>query len=93
MTPNFGPGGCPGIQDALVLARCLTGGANVAAALRGSESERVARTKPISRRSGALAQIANPLACRHRNCLAAYVPRRIMLRELEAQVAYTGHLR
>lgn len=65
MTPNLGQGACQAIEDAWVLARCLTEGDDVAAALRVYESERQPRTRWFverSQRFGQLAQWSHPVA-------------------------------
>lgn len=50
-TPNLGQGGCIAIEDAIVLARCLTGIGDAEAALRCYERLRYARTSAVSRYS------------------------------------------
>jgi 2-polyprenyl-6-methoxyphenol hydroxylase-like FAD-dependent oxidoreductase len=37
MTPNLGQGACQALEDAVVLASCLDGATNLAAALRAYE--------------------------------------------------------
>jgi 2-polyprenyl-6-methoxyphenol hydroxylase-like FAD-dependent oxidoreductase len=46
-TPNLGQGGCMAIEDAVVLAHCLTGNARLSDALRKYERKRVAHTTKI----------------------------------------------
>jgi 2-polyprenyl-6-methoxyphenol hydroxylase-like FAD-dependent oxidoreductase len=65
-TPNFGQGACQAIEDAAVLADCLTGASDIPAALRSYEACRRDRTAFItkaSRRLGAVAQWENPFLC------------------------------
>lgn len=71
-TPNLGQGACQAIEDAAVLARCLAGGGEPDASLRGYEALRIPRTSAIVRRSrliGAVGQWSNPLAVASRNQL------------------------
>ena len=59
MTPNLGQGACQAIEDAVVLATLLGGGADVSAALREYEARRVARANGVvtqAHRFGALGQ-------------------------------------
>jgi 2-polyprenyl-6-methoxyphenol hydroxylase-like FAD-dependent oxidoreductase len=88
MTPDLGQGACQAIEDAVELARCLgyqeTG---VAAALGLYEARRIRRTAWIvrgSRRTGRIAQLQNPLACRLRNAALRALPLRLQMKQLEA---------
>ena len=72
MTPDMGQGACQAIEDAVVLADCLTRWSEVAEALRAYESLRIPRTRRVvreSRQAGTIAQWSNPLACRAREAL------------------------
>jgi 2-polyprenyl-6-methoxyphenol hydroxylase-like FAD-dependent oxidoreductase len=72
MTPDMGQGACQAIEDAVVLADCLSQGSEVAEALRAYESRRIPRTRRVvreSRQAGTIAQWSNPLACRLRKAL------------------------
>jgi 2-polyprenyl-6-methoxyphenol hydroxylase-like FAD-dependent oxidoreductase len=72
MTPDMGQGACQAIEDATVLADCLTRWSEVAEALRAYESLRIPRTRRVvreSRQAGTIAQWSNPLACRAREAL------------------------
>jgi 2-polyprenyl-6-methoxyphenol hydroxylase-like FAD-dependent oxidoreductase len=72
MTPDMGQGACQAIEDAVVLADCLTRSSEVAEALRAYESRRIPRTRRVvreSRQAGTIAQWSNPLACRVREAL------------------------
>ena len=51
MTTNTSQGGNQAIEDAVVLARCLSDASNVAAALRTYEERRIARTTPLVKNS------------------------------------------
>jgi len=67
----------------------------VADALRKYEAERIPRTSRIvrlSRQAGSMGQLANPLACRLRNFVAASLPRGAMQRSLRSIVDYRQHL-
>jgi 2-polyprenyl-6-methoxyphenol hydroxylase-like FAD-dependent oxidoreductase len=77
MTPNMGQGACQAIEDAWVLARCLTEGTGPAAALRSYESERQPRTAWFVERSerlGRVAQWSHPLAAWLRDVGVAWTP-------------------
>lgn len=79
MTPNLGQGGCMAVEDAAVLARCLTrhGGGGAAAALRAYESRRRARADAVARYSrlyGAVGQWESRAATRLRARLLSSVP-------------------
>ena len=80
MTPDLGQGACQAIEDAVILADCLAGSEDIAAALRAYESRRIPRTSRVvreSRRAGTIAQWSNPLACKFREALlrSRYVAR------------------
>jgi 2-polyprenyl-6-methoxyphenol hydroxylase-like FAD-dependent oxidoreductase len=51
MTPNFGQGACQAMEDAVVLADCLSGASDVAESLRSYEACRRDRTALITRAS------------------------------------------
>jgi 2-polyprenyl-6-methoxyphenol hydroxylase-like FAD-dependent oxidoreductase len=78
MTPNMGQGGCMAIEDAIVLARCLSSDAQTAQALKRYERLRNARTTTItnvSRYYGVLGQWKNPVACSVRNLILGFSSR------------------
>lgn len=71
-TPNMGQGGCMAIEDAVVLARCLSNYSNAATAFRVYErlrSARTARITTLSRYYGVIGQWENPGAAWFRNTL------------------------
>ncbi len=71
-TPNMGQGGCMAIEDAVVLARCLSHYSDPAIAFRVYERLRYARTARItniSRYYGVIGQWKNPGAVWFRNTL------------------------
>jgi 2-polyprenyl-6-methoxyphenol hydroxylase-like FAD-dependent oxidoreductase len=76
-TPNLGQGGCLAIEDAAVLARCLTQTEDVPAALRAYERRRFRRTAWITRESlryGRVAQWQHAGAVRLRETLFRLAP-------------------
>jgi 2-polyprenyl-6-methoxyphenol hydroxylase-like FAD-dependent oxidoreductase len=71
-TPNLGQGGCMAIEDALVLARCLSDCPDSTTAFRVYERLRYARTATVTRISryyGVIGQWKNPGAVWFRNTL------------------------
>jgi 2-polyprenyl-6-methoxyphenol hydroxylase-like FAD-dependent oxidoreductase len=77
MTPNFGQGGCVAVEDAAVLARCLSKYADAPAALRAYESRRrtrAARIASYSRLYGAVGQWQSKAATRLRARMLSLVP-------------------
>ncbi len=71
-TPNMGQGGCMAIEDAVVLARCMTDHSDPMTAFRVYERLRYARTARvtnISRYYGAVGQWSNPVAAWFRTAL------------------------
>lgn len=76
-TPNLGQGGCMAIEDAAVLAGCLSTYADSGQALHRFERIRQARTAALTRSSlryGAIGQTENPLAVRLRNRILTLMP-------------------
>ena len=76
-TPNLGQGGCMAIEDAAVLARCLSQTEDVPAALRAYERRRFRRTAWITRESlryGRVAQWQHAGAVRLRDTLFRLAP-------------------
>jgi len=76
-TPNLGQGGCMAIEDAAVLARCLTETDDVPAALRAFEARRYRRTAWITRESlryGRIAQWQHAAAVRVRELVFRATP-------------------
>ena len=88
MTPDMGQGACQAIEDAVILADCLAGSADVPPALRAYEARRIPRTRRVvreSRRAGTIAQWSNPLACRFREALLSS---RFVARKQAEQLAW-----
>ena len=76
-TPNLGQGAGQAVEDAAVLADCLTETASVPDAFQDFERRRRARTARIVRLSwqlGKAAQIENPLLVRLRNTVMRHMP-------------------
>ena len=70
MTPNLGQGACQAIEDALVLAQCLSSYNDVEAALATYQRRRAARTASIMIRAGLIGMTGkwqNPLGVAVRN--------------------------
>nr|H1ZZA4.1 RecName: Full=Aurachin C monooxygenase/isomerase [Stigmatella aurantiaca]CCD27744.1 FAD-dependent monooxygenase [Stigmatella aurantiaca Sg a15] len=66
MTPNMGQGGCQAVEDAVVLARCLSLEAELPAALARYQAVRVERANDFvagSYRIGQIGQWENAFAC------------------------------
>jgi 2-polyprenyl-6-methoxyphenol hydroxylase-like FAD-dependent oxidoreductase len=71
-TPNMGQGGCMAIEDAAVVARCLSKYSDSATAFRIYERLRYGRTTKVTRMSryyGVIGQWRNPCAVWFRNAL------------------------
>jgi 2-polyprenyl-6-methoxyphenol hydroxylase-like FAD-dependent oxidoreductase len=91
MTPNLGQGACQALEDAVVLANCLDGTAELDAALRAYEQQRIPRTSRIaqqSRRIGQVGQWQHPLACALRDTLARHLLARVQDRQLDQVIGY-----
>ena len=75
-TPNIGQGGCMAIEDAVVLARCITGLSDLKSAFRAYEYLRYTRTAQVTRVSrsyGKIGQWKNPVAARLRSGLLRFL--------------------
>jgi 2-polyprenyl-6-methoxyphenol hydroxylase-like FAD-dependent oxidoreductase len=91
MTPDLGQGACQAIEDAVVLAKCLSEESDPVSALRHYEARRTWRVAAIvqrSRRFGRMAQLENPFLCRLRDVLLKKTPDRMLLRQAEEIVSY-----
>jgi 2-polyprenyl-6-methoxyphenol hydroxylase-like FAD-dependent oxidoreductase len=76
-TPNLGQGACLAIEDALILAQCLTRKVEIETRLREYEARRFKRTAFItreSRRTGRIGQIENNLAVALRSISLKMLP-------------------
>lgn len=79
-TPNLGQGGCMAIEDAAILAGCLSGCKDINPALRNFVRIRSTRTAAITRyslRYGAIGQAESPRAVRLRNRVLSMIPERL----------------
>ena len=86
-TPNMGQGGCMAIEDAVVLARCLSSGTDTRKALsvyQGIRAGRTARVIQLSRYYGMMGQWENPIAA---------MVRAALLRRSCGKFAVNGYLR
>ena len=86
MTPNLGQGACQAIEDAVVLARELSGtrAEDPVPALRRYEALRAPRADAVvaaARRLGTIGQAEGRLTCRVRDALVALTPDRVARRQ------------
>jgi 2-polyprenyl-6-methoxyphenol hydroxylase-like FAD-dependent oxidoreductase len=84
-TPNLGQGGSMAIEDAVVLAHCLSTGTTARDALAAYELRRVVRTSAIveaSWRFGRLAQMEGRFSCWLRDLALRATPQKVILRQL-----------
>ncbi len=87
ITPGVGQGAAMAIEDALVLARQLAAGDELAAGLARYESIRRPRTElvlKLSRRADSAAQLASPFGRRLRNLVVRRTPLRLHARRAGA---------
>lgn len=85
MTPNLGQGGCLAIEDALVLASCLSGEHDVAAALKQYEARRIKRARNVARLAhfmGGAVQIENNMVAGTRNAVVKRVPASFVIKRV-----------
>lgn len=85
MTPNLGQGACQAVEDAVALARCLTGTDDVVAALSAYERSRMPRANEIveaSRRVGLIGQLENGLAIAVRDTFVRLIGGRMQARAI-----------
>ena len=90
-TPNLGQGGCMALEDALVLAKCVTREATIAVALRRYESLRCERTRHIQQRSllmGRIGQWENPFFVAGRKVVTSLLPARLFEHNLRRVYSY-----
>ncbi len=84
-TPNLGQGGCQAMEDAWVVAKCLSGGHDVAAAFKKYAALRKPKANRIVRdswRFGRLAGIESPTLRAARNLLIRLTPEFVAGRQL-----------
>ncbi len=90
-TPNLGQGGCMAIEDALVLAKCVSSQPGLRAALRKYEALRSRRTGHIQQRSllmGNIGQWENRLLVTGRRVVTKILPAHLFERNLRKVYAY-----
>jgi 2-polyprenyl-6-methoxyphenol hydroxylase-like FAD-dependent oxidoreductase len=90
-TPNLGQGGCMALEDALVLARCLSNENSAEFALRQYEKLRRHRTSHIQGRSrlmGRIAQWENGAVVAGRRAITAVLPAQWFEHNLRRLYAY-----
>jgi 2-polyprenyl-6-methoxyphenol hydroxylase-like FAD-dependent oxidoreductase len=86
-TPNMGQGACMAIEDAVILANCLTKNSRVSEAFMSFEKRRLTRTHKIvndSWRLGKMAQVENDFLATLRNMAFRLMPQRLYERKMEA---------
>jgi 2-polyprenyl-6-methoxyphenol hydroxylase-like FAD-dependent oxidoreductase len=91
LIPTLGQGACLAIEDAVVLARCLSLGGDVSAALRLYEKQRIARSASVQRQAWQLGYVfhrESRWGCALRDAFLRLQPTRPALKALERTVAY-----
>ena len=90
-TPNLGQGGCMALEDALVLAKCVSGQLSVESALQRYEALRRRRTRHIQQRSlwmGHIGQWQNRAAVAGRSVVTSLLPAALFEHNLRRVYAY-----
>ena len=90
-TPNLGQGGCMALEDALVLARCVSEAHSIEAALRQYEKLRRTRTRHVQQRSllmGRIGQWENRAVVGGRRVVTNLLPARIFEYNLRRLYSY-----
>jgi 2-polyprenyl-6-methoxyphenol hydroxylase-like FAD-dependent oxidoreductase len=90
MTPNQGQGACQALEDAVALGESLEHGSDLSEAFELYEKRRLKRANLVVRMSHQQTrgtQIGNPLLCALRDGFSSVIPRRLMLRMLDATLA------
>ena len=91
-TPNLGQGACQALEDAVILAHCLSGTTRVEAALRKYEHLRIPRTTAVVRNSwqaGKALQLDSPALELLRNCfMGTWLGRRLGMRTFGSLLTY-----
>ena len=94
MTPNLGQGACQAIEDAVVLAKCLTAegaSGDVATALRAYEAARKGRTASMMMRAwgiGLTGRMKNPVAVQLRDRISKVMFNTLALKQQRQDMAY-----
>jgi 2-polyprenyl-6-methoxyphenol hydroxylase-like FAD-dependent oxidoreductase len=90
-TPNLGQGGCMAIEDAMVLARCVSNERSIESALRRYESMRRRRTRHIQQRSllmGYIGQWQNRAVVAGRGAVTSLLPAALFEHNLRRVYSY-----
>jgi len=90
-TPNLGQGGCMALEDAMVLAKCVSNGRSIEAALRRYESLRRSRTGHIQNRSlvmGHIGQWENRAIVAGRHAVTSLLPAALFEHNLRRVYSY-----
>lgn len=93
MAPALGQGACQAIEDAVILARCLSADGDRASALRTYETQRIARTAPIVKRArmqGKLMQGDNPAIRAARWGSFKFAPTSQVLKSFQKLLTFPG---
>jgi 2-polyprenyl-6-methoxyphenol hydroxylase-like FAD-dependent oxidoreductase len=93
-TPNLGQGGCMALEDAMVLANCVSKEPSIETALRRYASLRRTRTRHIQQRSllmGNIGQWENPFMLRGRHFTTNLLPAGFFERNLRRLYSYSVH--
>ncbi len=91
MLPNLGQGAAQGMEDAIVLARCLAQDIVDENALKNYEHIRMKRANEIVRHSrlmGKMVQLENPVAVWIRNQIIRSIPAKVQSRRLDWVAGY-----
>lgn len=91
MVPNLGQGGAQAMEDAVVLANCLSTTDTITESLRAFEKKRIPRTTRIvtqSRRMARLVQLENSYVIKVRNRVLQSVPSKMLANRLSWVVDY-----
>ena len=87
MTPNLGQGACQSIEDAVVLAACLSKRESIDAALLEYQQRRIPRVSKFVQRSrllGSVAQCEDPVLCWMRDTAARLTPQWVAARQFKS---------
>ena len=90
-TPNLGQGGCLALEDAMVLAKCISAEGSIESALRRYESLRKSRTGHIQQRSllmGHIGQWQNRAAVSGRRVVTSFLPAALFQHNLRRVYSY-----
>jgi len=90
-TPNLGQGGCMALEDAMVLAKCISHARSIASALRRYESLRKPRAGHIQQRSllmGHIGQWQNRAAVSGRRVVTRFLPAALFQHNLRKVYSY-----